>query len=404
MLIPLLTGPMYTVIFTMVLRLGGAWPDRHDDARRPGLVRGGMADRSGAGHQRDHPPPRRVRGDPAADRVRDDHHRAVPGQPFRAGPQRRHVLQLPELPVLRARRHPRADYAAARVAPAGLEGDLPVLVVPVAAGQPGRGADPGRGAEPRHDLRTRICHARPGHGDARPGPAAGAPDRRAGAALMNTLQVMRYAFLSGARDYGSIYTWKTWLGGWFLRVLAQVTFFALLGRLLRSDEQTWFLLVGNATMLAAMEGVWALNMVSWERNTGTLPLLVASPTSPVVVLASRGTYLIGDGVVSALGALFLIGPLDGLVANVGLVTVMTLCGVNVPLSAYPTPVAWVSRFLPLTHGLIAVRDVLDGRLGAAALQALAEAAVGAGWLGVCLLTFGWFIGRGRRDGSLEYAT
>ncbi len=262
---------------------------------------------------------------------------------------------------------------------------------------------------------------------------------------MNTLQVMRYAFLSGARDYGSIYTWKTWLGGWFLRVLAQVTFFALLGRLLRSDEQTWFLLVGNATMLAAMEGVWALNMVSWERNTGTLPLLVASPTSPVVVLASRGTYLIGDGVVSALGALFLIGPLfglpmpwprillvvpltvlvgasayclgtflggvllgfrelDGLVANVGLVTVMTLCGVNVPLSAYPTPVAWVSRFLPLTHGLIAVRDVLDGRLGAAALQALAEAAVGAGWLGVCLLTFGWFIGRGRRDGSLEYAT
>lgn len=55
---------------------------------------------------------------------------------------------------------------------------------------------------------------------------------------MTTLRVMRYAFLSGARDYGSIYTWKTWLGGWFLRVLAQVTFFALLGRLLRSDEQT----------------------------------------------------------------------------------------------------------------------------------------------------------------------
>jgi ABC-2 type transport system permease protein len=262
---------------------------------------------------------------------------------------------------------------------------------------------------------------------------------------VTTVRIMRYAFLSGARDYGSIYTWKTWLGGWFLRVLAQVTFFALIGRLLRSDEQTWFLLVGNAVMLAAMGGVWALNMVAWERNAGTLPLLVASPTSPVVVLASRGTYLIGDGVVSALGALFLLGPLfglpmpwprillvvpltvlvaasaycfgtflggvllgfrslNGLVANVGLVTVMTLCGVNVPLAAYPTPIAWVSRFLPLTHGLIAVRDVLGGRLGAAAIQALAEAAVGAGWLGACLLTFGWFIRRGRRDGSLEYAT
>lgn len=262
---------------------------------------------------------------------------------------------------------------------------------------------------------------------------------------MNLLRIIGYAFLSGARDYGSIYTWKTWLGGWFLRVLAQVTFFALLGRLLHSDEQTWFLLVGNAIMLAAMEGVWALNMVAWERNAGTLPLLVASPTSPVVVLASRGSYLIGDGVVSALGALFLIGPLfglpmpwprvllvvpltilvgasayclgtflggvllgfrgvNGLVSNVGLVTVMTLCGVNVPLQAYPAAIAWVARFLPLTNGLIAVRDVLDGRLGSAAWHALAEAAVGTGWLGVCLLTFGWFIGRGRRTGSLEYAT
>jgi ABC-2 type transport system permease protein len=262
---------------------------------------------------------------------------------------------------------------------------------------------------------------------------------------VNALRIIRYAFLSGARDYGSIYTWKTWLGGWFLRVLAQVTFFALLGRLLHSNEQTWFLLVGNAVMLAAMEGVWALNMVGWERSAGTLPLLVASPASPVLVFAARGTYLIGDGVVSALGALFLIGPvfglpmpwprvllvvpltvlvgasayclgtflggvllgfrgLNGLVANVGLVTVMTLCGVNVPLQAYPAPIAWVSRFLPLTHGLIAVRDVLDGRLGAAGVQALAEAAVGAGWLGACLVTFGWFIRRGRRTGSLEYAT
>ena len=262
---------------------------------------------------------------------------------------------------------------------------------------------------------------------------------------MTTLRIMRYALLSGAYDYGSIYTWKSWLGGWFLRVLAQVTFFALLGRLLNSDQQTWFLLVGNAIMLAAMEGVWALNMVGWERNAGTLPLLVASPTNPVVVLASRGTYLIGDGAVSALGALFVIGPVFGLplpwprillvvpltilvgasayclgtflgglllgfrslsnlVANVGLVTVMTLGAVNVPLSAYPSGVAWVSRFLPLTHGLIAIRDVLADRLGAAGVQAAAELAVGAGWLGACLLTFGTFVARGRRNGSIDYAT
>ena len=33
-----------------------------------------------------------------------------------------------------------------------------------------------------------------------------------------------------------------------------------------------------------------------------------------------------------------------------------------------------------------------------------ELYVSRGWLAACLVTFGWFIGRGRRDGSLEYAT
>jgi ABC-2 type transport system permease protein len=262
---------------------------------------------------------------------------------------------------------------------------------------------------------------------------------------MTTLRIMKYALLSGAYDYGSIYTWRSWLGGWFLRVLAQVSFFALIGRLLGAEQQTWFLLVGNAVMLAAMEGVWALNMVGWERSAGTLPLLAASPTSPVLVLASRGVYLIADGSVSALGALFVLGPLFGLplpwprvlvvvpltifvgasaycfgtflggvilayrgvnnlVANVGLVAVMTLCGINVPLNAYPGPVALVAQCLPVTHGLIAIRDVLAGDMAAAGAQALGEAGVAACWLGVCLLTFRWFVYRGRRNGSLEYAT
>jgi ABC-2 type transport system permease protein len=263
--------------------------------------------------------------------------------------------------------------------------------------------------------------------------------------MMGTLRIVRYSVQSGAIDYMSIYTWKSWLGGWLVRVFSQVTFFALIGRLLGTNQQIWFLLVGNAIMIAAMEGVFALNMVGWERSTGTLPLLAASPTSPVLVLASHGVYLIADGTVSALGALFVLGPVFGLplpwprvllvipltilvgvsayslgtflggvvlgfrsvndlVVNVGIVALMALCGVNVPLNAYPEPVAWVSRFLPITHGLIAVRDVLAGNLGGAGLQALAEAGVAGGWLWLCVLTFGWFVKRGRGNGSLEYAT
>jgi ABC-2 type transport system permease protein len=262
---------------------------------------------------------------------------------------------------------------------------------------------------------------------------------------MTTLRIMRYALLSGAQDYGSIYTWRSWLGAWFVRVLAQVAFFALIGRLLDAESQTQFLLVGNAVMLAAMEGIFALNMVSWERNAGTLPLLAASPTSPVLVLASRGAYLIADGTVSALGALFVLGPAFGLplpmprtllvipltilvgvsayclgtflggvvlgyrranslIVNVGLVAVMALCGVNVPLDSYPGSVAWVSRFLPVTHGLLAIRDVFDGSLVSAGREALLETGVAACWLALCLATFRWFVLRGRRNGSLEYAS
>lgn len=256
---------------------------------------------------------------------------------------------------------------------------------------------------------------------------------------------MRYAVYSGAVDYLSIYTWRSWLGGWFVRVLAQVTFFALIGRLLGTQQQVWFLLVGNAVMLAAMEGIFALNMVGWERGTGTLALLAASPTSPVVVLASRGAYLVADGTASALGALVVLAPVfhlplpwpsallvapltvliglsayalgtflggliigfrsvNSIVVNVGIVVLMALCGVNVPLDAYPGPVLWISHCLPITNGLLAVRDVLAGDIGGAGLHALAEAGVAAGWFGLCVLTFGRFVQRGRRTGSLEYAT
>jgi ABC-2 type transport system permease protein len=257
------------------------------------------------------------------------------------------------------------------------------------------------------------------------------------------LRVMRYAFLSGAADYAAIYTWTSWLSGWYLRVLSQVIFFALIGKLLHSEQQTWFLLVGNAVMLAAMEGIAALNLVSWERDSGTLQLLAASPSSPVLVFAARGSYLVADGLVSSLGALFVAGALfglplpwprillvvpltllvgasayafgtflagvlvrarrlNGLVANVAIIVLMTLCGVNVPLAAYPPPVALAARFLPLTHGLVAIRQVLAGQLAPALVHAGLEAAVGLGWLALCLATFGRFVRHGRRDGTLEF--
>jgi ABC-2 type transport system permease protein len=259
-----------------------------------------------------------------------------------------------------------------------------------------------------------------------------------------TLNVMRHAFQAGFADYRAIFTWRSWLAGWFVRVLFQVSFFALIGERLGDDEKTYYLLIGNAMLIAAQLGIFSLNMTSAERWAGTLPLLVASPSSPVLVFSARGAYLAVDGAVSALAALVVAGPIFGMdlpwprvlavvpvtlviaVASYGLgtflagvvfrfrsinslvvvstyVALMAACGVNVPLDYYPDFVAFLARLLPLTNGLLAMRGVFDGSPAAEIVGNTAlEAAVGLGWMTVALLTFNRLATQGRRDGSLDY--
>jgi ABC-2 type transport system permease protein len=261
---------------------------------------------------------------------------------------------------------------------------------------------------------------------------------------MSTTTVMQHAFRAGIADYRAIFTWRSWVFGWMLRVIAQVSFFALIGLRVADDRSAFYLLVGNALAVAAQVGVFSLNMTTTERWAGTLPLLVASPTSPVVVFASRGSYLAVDGALSALGALFIAGPafglplpwprilavvpLTGIVAVasycfgtflagvvfrfremnsvavlVGYVGLMTVCGVNVPLDYYPSVLEWISRFLPLTNGLLAIREVFAGAAWSTVIgHGALELAVAAGWMTLALLTFNRLASRGRLDGSLDY--
>jgi ABC-2 type transport system permease protein len=264
--------------------------------------------------------------------------------------------------------------------------------------------------------------------------------------LFENLRVARFAVLSGAYDYFAIYSLRSWVFGWMVRVLSQVTFFALIGKLLKSDEQTQFLLIGNAVMIGAMGGIFGLNMTTAERANGTLSLLVASPSRPVVVFAARGLYVVADAVLSGLLGLFIIGPIfglhfpwprillvvplttlvglsaycfstflagvilrkregQGLVVNTTIVALMALCGVNVPVSFFPTWLEWLASLLPITNGLEAIRDTVNGAPAATiAWNVLAELAVATGWLSLALATFGRFVGHGRRSGSLEYAS
>jgi len=262
---------------------------------------------------------------------------------------------------------------------------------------------------------------------------------------MTTIRILRHAVASGYRDYAVIYTWKTWLAGWYVRVLAQVIFFALIGKLLGSQARVEYLLVGNAVMLAAVGGLFGVAGTTWERRAGTLPLLIASPSSSVVVFAGRSAWGLTEGILSSAGTFYVAAPLFGLeleprsllvlpvlvlvassayalgiflgglvlramstrnvVANIASATMMAICGVNVPLAFWPGPVQWLAHALPLTHGLQAIRGLLAGEGAAAILPNVAlEALVGLGWLGAALLTFNRLAESGRRDGSIEFAS
>jgi ABC-2 type transport system permease protein len=263
--------------------------------------------------------------------------------------------------------------------------------------------------------------------------------------VRHVLRVLRHAAITGYQDYKTIYTWRTWLAGWYLRVVSQVIFFALIGELLGSRARTHEILIGAAVLLATVTSFIAVASTAWERWAGTLPLLVASPSSPVIVFAGRSVTFIADGVLTSLGSFFaaavifglplpwphvlLIVPLTLLVAlssymlaiflgglvlramstrnvvsNLATGTIMAIGGVAVPVTYYPEPVQWFANLLPLTHGLQSIRDVLNRAPAADILANVAlEALVGLGWLGLALLTFNRLAEGGRRDGSIEFA-
>jgi ABC-2 type transport system permease protein len=262
--------------------------------------------------------------------------------------------------------------------------------------------------------------------------------------VRTSLVAVRYAAATGFADLATTYTWRTWLLGWCSRVLCQVAFFALLGRMLGGAERTHYLLVGNAVMIAALESCFVVASTSWERRAGTLPLLIASPTTPLLVFAFRSVQWLASGLATATGSLFLLAPLFGVhlpvpsalvvvplialvavstygfalvlaglalramnlrnvVGNLAQLSLMALCGVQVPVTFWPGWVQAVTSVLPLRHGLAAIRAVLDASPPEAVLRLAAlEAAVGAGWFLVAALVFRRLAEHGRRNGSIEY--
>ena len=262
---------------------------------------------------------------------------------------------------------------------------------------------------------------------------------------MHTLRVMRLGLLVGWREFSRFWTPVTWVLGWMARILGQATFFALLGELLDSEASVRFLLIGNSVVVGAMAANWAVPASTWDRSSGVYPLLVIAPTSMLPAIIGRTSIWMVNGIASSLMAFLVLGlvfgvhlPLPEALLLMLLVPVtcvsaftfalfmgclvarmprlrnilflnatslaMVICGVSVPVAYWPATVEVIANLLPLTHGLHAIRLLLDGSSPRPILEATAmELVVASAWLLVSILLMDRLANAGRRDGSIELA-
>ncbi|GAB3686939.1 hypothetical protein GCM10027589_55590 [Actinocorallia lasiicapitis] len=257
-----------------------------------------------------------------------------------------------------------------------------------------------------------------------------------------TLRIVGQTVLLGFADLRAVYTWRTWTFGWLARLLCQASFFALVGRFVGDDATMRFVLVGNIVMVACLEGTIVIISLAGERANGTLPLLATAPAGHLPLYLARGLHWLATGMTSSLVAWAVLPPLlgvplpwpqalhavpvflviglssycygaflagisvrvwgvDWIVLNLAYGLVMVFCGVDVPTTFWPAPIEAVTGFLPLTHGLHAVREVLAGASAGDVLADVGlEALVGLGWFALAAVSMERLVASGRRNGTL----
>lgn len=243
--------------------------------------------------------------------------------------------------------------------------------------------------------------------------------------------------------YRALFAWLNPLDYLTIKLIepiAQMLFFVLLGQFAGHDPA--YFVLGNAVRLAAISGLYGCVMVMIEeRMSGTLQLVIASPTPMAQTLLARIALQGIDGVLTSLlgftvGILFLgldvsqvqwgwlilallvtsyaIAGLGLFVSifgvfgvdltfmmNLAYTLLLLLCGVNFPITSLPMPLQVVANLLPLTHGLTAVRAIVVGNLTDVPLQLGLEALIGLAYGIGGYLLFRYAEYRARVQGTLD---
>jgi ABC-2 type transport system permease protein len=214
---------------------------------------------------------------------------------------------------------------------------------------------------------------------------------------------VRTFFVGGVIAYRGLFSWirpsiyiPTMLGS----PLFQLVFFTKLGEFAHAEDASFYV-VGNSVQVCAMASVYGMTMaIANERWFGTLGPLLASPANRAAVFLGRGVPVLANGLLVsafgfAVGAVLLgfrpgwaslpalatvvvvttvsctaFGMLLGSIglrakdfffaSNLAYFLMLLFCGVNIPVESLPPWMEAVSRCLPLTHGIMAAREVAAG--------------------------------------------
>ena len=247
-------------------------------------------------------------------------------------------------------------------------------------------------------------------------------------------------------QYVALFQWASIRGYIAYKVLlpiTQILFFVELGIYATGRQNLLYFALGNALQLTANAGIFGvIATVANERQYGTLPLLLASPSNRLVTFLSRAVVNVIDGIATVVVGLAVAVVLFGvdlhhanfvllgfcvllisvttaglglmfgsiglvmrdaiIIANVVYYVLLIICGINFPVSRLPGIVQIVSYALPLTRGVQAARDAAAGAsFGQVSGLVAGELAVGAAWALAGYALFRLLEGWARRGGLQE---
>lgn len=242
------------------------------------------------------------------------------------------------------------------------------------------------------------------------------------------------------RDFLAHYPPRAYLLSTIPRAVLQVTFLAYLGYYAAGENGRELAFVGACAQIVVLATVVrGPAAITDERVMGTLHRLHLGVLPLSAVVSARWGVYVAEGVGDAVAAIVLAGLLVGeldlvpvllaclplffliaittstiglligaisltqridmLLANVASYSLMVLCGVVAPLSAFGPVGEQVVRLLPLTNGLLAIRAVVEGEPWLS--LALLELVVGLAWGAVAVLVVQLQARRARARGTDE---